>query len=113
MSVSKNTYGIVGYNLTKYKDEICTEENIDSDWYEDLTCYQRIGKIQIFDDPMSGDYLYFGYIFFETDEYDDEMKSINLTEINDFANVVKEKFKEFFQIKIDEQPKIIVFNEFT
>ena len=114
MSVNKNTYGIVGYDLTEYKDKICTEENCESDWYEDLSCYQRVGKIQIFDDPACGDYLYFGYIFFKTDEYDsgDGIHSINLTEINAVSNVVKDKLIEYFRLQIGE-PQVIIFNEYT
>lgn len=114
MSVEKNTYGIVGYNLTEYRDKICTEENCESDWYEDLRCYQRVGKIQIFDDPMSSEYLYFGYIFFETDEYGsgDETHPINLTEINAVSNVVKDKLIEYFRLQIGE-PQVIIFNEYT
>ncbi len=113
MSVSKNTYGIVGYDLIKYKDEIYTEENVESDWYENLRDNQRVGEIQIFDDPMCGDYLYFGYIFFKTDEYyESAMKSISLTEINNVSKCVKDKLMEHFDIQMDEV-QIIIFNEFT
>lgn len=113
MSVSKNTYGIVGYDLTEYKDKIYTEENCETDWYEELRDYQRVGKIQIFDDPMDGYYLYFGYIFFETDEsYESKMNSISLAKINEVGDFVKEELFKYFNLQIGE-PKIIVFNEFT
>ena len=114
MSIDKNTYGIVGYDLTEYKDKICTEENCDSEWYEDLRNSQRVGKIQIFDDPMSGEYLYFGYIFFETDEsYESAMDSISLLGVKEYGDWVKKELFEKLKIQISEPIQIIVFNEFT
>lgn len=113
MSVSKYTYGIVGYDLTEYKDKIFTEENCESDWYEDLRCYQRVGKIQIFDDPMSRDYLYFGYIFFETDDsYENKLGFISLEKATEISDIVKEELFKYFNLQMKE-PEIIVFNEFT
>jgi len=113
MSVSKNTYGIVGYDLTQYRNKICTEENCESNWYEDLIDYQRIGNIQLFDAPTDGEHLYFGYIFFETDDnYENITYSHNLTEFNHIGNIVKEELFNKLGIELD-YPKIIVFNEFT
>lgn len=114
MSVSKNTYGIVGYDITEYKDRIYTEENCKSDWYENLSNNQRVGNIQIFDDPMDGEYLYFGYIFFRTDEsYESEMDYINLVAAENVGNKVEKELFEKFKIQISKPIKIIVFNEFT
>ena len=69
MSVDRNYYAIAGYDLTKYK----TDKYDDWRWTDEgegFTCYQRKGKIQLFDDPMSENYLYLGYIFGGGDQYD-------------------------------------------
>lgn len=68
MSIERNYYVIVGYDLTgyatdKYDDWRWTDEG------EQYLCYQSKGNIQLFDDPMSGEHLYFGYIVAEGDEY--------------------------------------------
>ena len=68
MSIDKNYYTIAGFDLTKYR----TDKYEDWRWTEDgerFSCYQRKGKVQLFDDPMSGDYLYLGYIFGNGDQY--------------------------------------------
>lgn len=112
MSINKNTYGIIGYDLTKRRDKLLTEDVCESKWYENLNCYQRKGNIQIFDDPMSGEYLYFGYIFFETDEYyENKLGCYSLSDIEKIKDEVEQKLFEVFKIK--KEPKIIVFNEFT
>lgn len=114
MSVDKNTYGIIGYDLTDVRDVILTEDLGESRKYEDLTCYHSIKNIQVFDDPMSGDYLYFGYIFFKSgDEYDDVMYSIDVDDIKNKIPDVHEKFKEYFKIDTKAEPKVIVFHEYT
>ena len=53
MSVNKNTYAIIGFDFTAHKDEILTDSFVESKVYDELTCYQRIGKTQLFTDPMS------------------------------------------------------------
>lgn len=68
MSIEKNYYVIAGYDLTGY----ATDKFEDWRWTpegEQFFDYQSKGNIQLFDDPMSGNYLYFGYIVAEGDEY--------------------------------------------
>lgn len=68
MSVEKNYYVIVGYDLTKY----VTPKYEDWRWTpegEEYTNQHTKGNIQIFDDPMDSSYLYLGYILAEGDEY--------------------------------------------
>ena len=71
MSVSRTRYVIVGYDFTEYKDMLLADDWKWKPENEQYSCYQSKGEIQFFDDPMSGDYLYFGYIFAVLDEYDD------------------------------------------
>ena len=69
MSVDRNYYVIAGFDLTGYK----TDEYDDWRWTkeaEQYTCNQRKGEIQLFDDPMGGYHLYFGYVLAAGDEYD-------------------------------------------
>ncbi|MDD5901728.1 MAG: hypothetical protein PUC73_12635 [Lachnospiraceae bacterium] len=80
MSVDRRYYLINGYDLTgmdcdKLKDWKWTDEG------EDYFCYQRKGKIQLFDDPMSGTYLYFGYILGAGDQYEFETVKIDSEEV--------------------------------
>lgn len=80
MSVDRNYYLIAGYDLTAYK----TEAYDDWRWTDDgerYTSYQRKGCLQLFDDPMSGDYLYLGYILAAGDEYDFKTTKVNITDV--------------------------------
>lgn len=68
MSIEKNYYVIAGYDLTdrrtdKYEDWKWTDEG------EDFLCNQVKGKVQLFDDPMSGEHLYLGFVLAHGDEY--------------------------------------------
>ena len=91
MSVERNDYIILGFDLTKYRNKIyteewCTDENIDK-W----ECYQSKGKIQLFSDPMCGSHLYFGYILSAQNEYDKpETIKINLADSNELD--INEKY---------------------
>ena len=81
MSVNKNYYVIVGYDLTscktdKYEDWKWTDEG------EDLLSNQVKGKIQLFDDPMYGNYLYIGHIFATGDEYEFDTAKISIGDIS-------------------------------
>lgn len=114
MSVDKSTYGIIGYDLTDIKDTLLNEVVCESDWYENLRNNQREGHIQAFDDPMSGDYLYFGYIFFECgDEYRNAMSSISLSDIEQAKKEVEMSFNKHFGLDLKEEPKVLVFHEYT
>lgn len=82
MSMDKHYYVIAGYDLTNYK----TEEYDEWKWTdqgESYLCYQRQGQIQLFDDPCSGQHLYFGYILAAGDEYYFETEKFNMIDVQD------------------------------
>lgn len=120
MSVNKDYYVIAGYDLTgcnteKYDDWKWTEEG------ERYTCNQRKGEIQFFDDPMSGDYLYFGYVLANGDEYEFDTTKINLGEIERQKSYVYYKLNQLVDKGIIDKaylsnfPKyeVIAFIEYT
>ena len=80
MSVERSYYLINGYDLTgmetdKFDDWKWTPEG------EDYTNYHLRGKIQLFDDPMSGTHLYFGHILASGDQYEFDTVKIDDEEI--------------------------------
>jgi hypothetical protein len=88
MSVDKKIYSILGYDLQNVRNKILTENFVDSKKYEDLTCYQSKGNIQLFTDPMSGDHLYLGFVIGEIPEnYGDYVIT---TTIGDYEKMKKE-----------------------
>lgn len=90
MSIEKNYFVIAGYNLSNYK----TESFDDWKWSEDgewHLSYQRKGRIQLFDDPMSGEHLYFGYILGKGDQY--EFRTVEFSPV-DLENVKGEVDQE-------------------
>ncbi len=118
MSIDRNYYLIAGYDLTAYK----TDKYDDWRWTDDgerYTCYQRKGTIQLFDDPMSGDYLYFGYVLAAGDEYDFPTVVIDAKESAQVEYDVREALRYFKEIGIiseaaDEAAyKLIFFEECT
>ena len=119
MSIDKNYYVIAGYDLTgqetdKFEDWKWTDEG------EKFTCYQSQRHIQLFDDPMSGEHLYFGYILANRDEYYFETTKFNMSDIADVEGKVYEeliKLQELGVITKDSKFKpefrVIVFEECT
>lgn len=81
MSSVRNDYVIVGYDFTQFKDELYGEEWAENPENEEYWCHQDKGNIQMFDDPMGGDYLYFGYIIAANDEYDSDVTTVPLAEL--------------------------------
>ena len=67
MSMEKSTYVILGYDLTNHKTEKYDEWKWSKEW-EDYTCNQINGEIQLFDDCE--DKLFLGYIFAVSGEYE-------------------------------------------
>lgn len=67
MSMEKSTYVILGYDLTDHKTEKYDEWQWSKEW-EDYTCNQINGEIQLFDD--CGDNLFLGYILAYSEEYE-------------------------------------------
>ena len=125
MSISKNTYVIVGYDFTKIREKIFADENesfLESDVYQNLICNQVKGEIQFFDDPMSGDYLYFGYIFSaQKDEWDSYLESVDISDLSKVEEDVDKIFEclPFYQnedIKsfyLNQNIKLMIFPEYT
>jgi hypothetical protein len=80
MSISKNYYVIAGYDLTDLK----TDKFEDWRWSDDgekWLCYQTKGRIQLFDDPMCGDYLYLGFILAAGDEYEFKTTKFDVADV--------------------------------
>lgn len=107
MSVDRNYYLINGYDLTsmdcdKLKDWKWTDEG------EDYFCYQRKGKIQLFDDPMSGSHLYLGYILATGDQYGFETVKIDSEEVIRSNGYVKAELVKLQELGIiTKDPKFI------
>lgn len=81
MSMVRNDYVIVGYDLTRLKGSLITEEWMDNPDNEQYYCNQRKGQIQLFDDPSSGGHLYFGYIINANDEYEENTSSATIADL--------------------------------
>jgi hypothetical protein len=85
--MNKNYYVIAGYDLTALK----TDEYEDWRWTDDgekWLCNQVKGRIQLFDDPMCGDYLYLGFILAAGDEYDFRTTKFDVADVNNaFSDV--------------------------
>lgn len=119
MSVNKNYYVIAGYDLTgwdtdKFKDWEWTEEG-------EKYIYNHIkGEMQLFNDPMCGEHLYFGYILASGDEYEFETTAFNIKDIERQIPYIKNKLWQLQEIGvISKDPhfkpemKIIAFEECT
>lgn len=116
MSISRNYYVIAGYDLTgfdnsKFDDWKWTNEG--EEWFG----YQTKGRIQLFDDPMNGDYLYLGYVLAKLDMYEPEAVKINLNEIKRQEPYVLNKLKQLINKNVindfDFKYEVIAFEECT
>ena len=119
MSISREYYAIAGYDLTgwdtdKYEDWKWTNEG------EKYLSYQRKGYIQLFDDQMNGDYLYFGYVLAKLDMYESETTKFDADVISQVKENVQDELLKLVDIGvISKDPKfkpnyqIIVFEECT
>jgi hypothetical protein len=68
MSIEKKYFVIGGFDLTPYK----TDKYEDWKWTDDgeeYLCNQCHGNIKLFDDLMSEEHLYLGYVFASGDQY--------------------------------------------
>lgn len=125
MSMEKSTYVILGYDLTNHETEKYDEWKWSKEW-EDYTCNQVNGEIQLFDDCE--DKLFLGYIFAVSGEYEhidsiqysihnfDEEEDRNFDEIEE---EVLEKFSRLQEIGVIEDEdkfapdyKLIIFDVF-
>ena len=116
MSISRDYYVIAGYDLTgfttdKFDDWRDTKEG------EEYFCHQTKGRIQLFDDPMCGDYLYLGYVLAKLDMYEAETVKININDIKRQEPYVCITLKELIDnnviISNDLKYEVIVFEECT
>lgn len=127
MSMTREDYIVLGFDLSPYREQIytdewCTDENIDKWEY----C-QTKGNIQLFTDPMSESHLYFGYILSAQDEYDEpEVTKISLRdeEIKDMEKIWDKTMDALIESKLisesmmgvlekDEVPfEVICFTEY-
>lgn len=117
MSMESNYYVIAGYDLTgnkteKFKDWKWSDEG------EDYINNQCKGEIQFFDDPMSGSYLYFGYVLANGDEYSFNTEMFNVSDIEQYSAKVKSELVKLQEMGIiTKDPhfkpvlKVIVFEE--
>lgn len=121
MSIYKNYYVIAGYDLTGCITDKYEEWKWSKEW-EELTSNQVKGSIQLFDDPMNGEYLYLGYVLAAGDEYEFETTEIDLNDIS--SEIIKFKVTgkldelidaELIELKLETLSpyKIIVFEECT
>lgn len=81
MSMNKNYYVIAGYDLSTLKNDSFDEWRWTDDgerWF----CNQSKGRIQLFDDPMCGDYLYLGFILAAGDEFDFRTTIFDVVDVN-------------------------------
>ena len=85
--------------MTKYK----TDKYDDWQWTDDgqnFTCYQSRGHIQLFDDPMSGSYLYLGYVFAAGDEWEFRTTKFDIVEAERQMNNVTEKLRHLKDVGV-------------
>ena len=79
MSMTREDYIILGFDLSPYREQIYTDEWRTDENIDKWECYQTKGNIQLFTDPMSGSHLYFGYILSAQNEFDEpEVTKISL-----------------------------------
>lgn len=121
MSIVRNYYVIVGYDLTDWK----TDKYDGWKWTDDgeeYTCYQVKGRIQLFDDPMCGEHLYLGYIFASGDQYDFETVKVNTAEFERQMPHVSNKLDQLIDIGVISKDifesdsfryEVIIFEERT
>ena len=118
MSVSREYYVIAGFDLTgldtdKFDDWKWTNEG------EKYFCNQTKGYIQLFDDPMCGNYLYLGYVLARLDMYEPETVKINLNEVKRQEPYVYNKLNQLINenvignVDIDFKYEVIVFEQCT
>lgn len=98
MSVDRKYYVIAGYDLTG-----CDTDKL-RDWiWEDgkeYMCNHVKGKIQLFDDPMSGTYLYFGYILASGDMYEYETSKFKVDVLNEVYGDVRAELNKLIEMGI-------------
>lgn len=118
MGVCKDVYMCVGYDLTRVRDAIVTEEFVETKEYEDLTCNAVRGNVALFTDLMSGEHLYLGYVIGEIpDDYSDIKIEFDFNDIGDIERLVNPVMARMMKLAeypdIDFQLKVMTFTEFN
>ena len=110
--MEKNYYVIAGYDLTGWETD-----KFDGEKYMG---YQSKGHIQLFDDPMSGSHLYFGYVLANGDEYDFDTTKFNVNDVNGVLGDVKSELIKLIELgvismspQLKPEYQIITFEECT
>ena len=107
MSVDKNYYVIAGYDLSGMK----TDKFNDWQWSDEgekYVCNKVKGKIQLFDDLMSGSHLYFGYVLAIGDMYECETSKFKVDDVNTVYNDVKAELVKLIEIGIIAKDPCII-----
>lgn len=108
MSINKNYYIIAGYDLTgwetdKYEDWKWTDEG------EKYLCNQTENHIQLFDDPMSDEHLYLGFILANGDQYYFKTAKFDMDIVNQVQCYVKSELVKLIGLGvISKDPKLMV-----
>ena len=110
-------YVIAGYDLTGYETDKFKNWKW-SDEGEDYINNQCKGEIQFFDDPMSGSYLYFGFVLASGNEYSFDTETFDVSDIEKCSAKVQSELVKLQEMGvITKDPcftptlKIIVFEE--
>ena len=117
MSICRNYYVIAGYDLTGFE----TDKYDDWQWTdkgEEYHCNHTKGEIQLFNDQMRGEYLYFGYVLAAGDQYDFKTTKFTSTSIERQLPYVAVKLNELVNLGVISKDvydhinyEVIVFEE--
>ena len=109
----KYVYTILGYDLQEYRVKILTDNFRGSERYEELTCNQTEGRIQLFDDPINEKHLFLGYIIGEIPpDYGDYVSVSNPWDWEDLKHKVDVVVNEIFRSKALCILQYITFTEY-
>lgn len=103
MGMYRYDYIVLGYDLKKYEHEIkryfnkLEEEHRDF-IIDDMSLYQSVGNIQLFNDPAGDSHLIYGLILCACNEYDGFLKPVDLGgfDLSDKQETVFKKLQEDF-----------------
>lgn len=119
MGMTKKYYVIAGYNLTRLK----TDKYEEWKWTDEgdkYLCYQTVGNVQLFDDPMSSRHLYLGFILASGDEYEYRTSTFDIKNIEYIKYVVDLELNRLIDIGViskhqtaGDEYQIIAFEECT
>jgi len=117
MSLEKNYFVIIGYNIMDYITDKFSNW-VDTEEFEKYAYNHNVNTIQLFNDPVGGCHLYFGKIIAMGDEYSFENSSFDINELYKAKDEVIEEvlnlntkgiFKDIFNLL--DKMQIITFME--